>query len=160
MTLEKFYEMTCKVLSDEYLADKDKVKILTTFGECVDDEEKEAVLEAFSKVEKIRLTYDKVNKKEVEIDIQVGDYVLVKEWDEMLEVEGSYIDEEGDIIFGDIDFSFVSMMKYLCGKYVQVVDIVDSSCDSKREYIVDEDWYLTAEMIKEVMSAKPDEVKK
>lgn len=154
MKVKKYIEFVNKVLHNPRLNDKEKVEFVTIFNELT--------LEVLPEDEGV-VTNDKVECNIEELtqkngDIEVGDYVLVKEWNELLEVEGVYLDEEGDIVFSeDENDYFTSEMVYMCGQYVKVIDVPDwVGYWQDRVYVVEGDWHLTDKMIKEVTTVSPD----
>lgn len=154
MKVKKYIEFVNKVLHNPRLNDKEKVEFVTIFNELT--------LEVLPEDEGV-VTNDNVECNIEELtqkngDIEVGDYVLVKEWNELLEVEGVYLDEEGDIVFSeDENDYFTSEMVYMCGQYVKVIDVPDwVGYWQDRVYVVEGDWHLTDKMIKEVTTVSPD----
>lgn len=154
MKVKKYIEFVNKVLHNPRLNDKEKVEFVTIFNELT--------LEVLPEDEGV-VTNDNVECNIEELtqkngDIEVGDYVLVKEWNELLEVEGVYLDEEGDIVFSeDENDYFTSGMVYMCGQYVKVIDVPDwVGYWQDRVYVVEGDWHLTDKMIKEVTTVSPD----
>lgn len=154
MKVKKYIEFVNKVLHNPGLNDKEKVEFVTIFNDLT--------LEVLPEDEGV-VTNDNVECNTEELtqkngDIEVGDYVLVKEWNELLEVEGVYLDEEGDIVFSeDENDYFTSEMVYMCGQYVKVIDVPDwVGYWQDRVYVVEGDWHLTDKMIKEVTTVSPD----
>lgn len=154
MKVKKYIEFINKILHNHGLNDKEKVEIVATFNELT----LEVLPDDEGVVTKSNIECSIEEPSQKNDGIEVGDYVLVKEWDELLEVEGVYLDDEGDIVFSEDEREyFTSEMVYMCGQYVKVTGIPDwLGYLQDRVYVVEGDWYLTDKMIKEVTTVSPD----
>lgn len=154
MKVKKYIEFINKILHNHGLNDKEKVEFVATFNELI----LEVMLDDEGVVTNSNIECNIEEPPQKNGGIEVGDYVLVKKWDELLEVEGVYLDEEGDIVFSeDENDYFTSEMVHMCGQYVKVIGIPDwLRYWQDRVYVVEGDWYLTDKMIKEVTTVSPD----
>ena len=80
------------------------------------------------------------------MDFQIGDRVIIKSWEEMVEEFG--LDLHGSI---NCDFRFLEDMKFLCGKSGTIVNIEDSD-EGKMIYFDEEEldtygWIIGKDMV-------------
>ena len=73
-------------------------------------------------------------------DVQIGDTVVVREWDDM--AAEHLVDTDGDIYFEDEGFYFVRGMSDFCGTEHVVQDIlmIDSGCHDETIDVPVEDF--------------------
>jgi hypothetical protein len=85
------------------------------------------------------------------MEIRVGDKVMVKDWNEMIEEFGT--NERGNI---NCRGSFVANMKGLCGRKATVVAIIGQRVYLDIEGIKNTNWVYTEEMLKPWEFTKAD----